>query len=112
MCGPVTAEAEGCRCQARLSLVAAFIANKDQGKPVPTNVEEMKSTIVFCGACREHNEEHHREQRMRLAIQRMRAKVADAKRKRREQKRKYLRALFRTRFHGGDASDGIAEFLL
>ena len=96
MCGPVTAEAEGCRCQARLSLVAAFIANKDQGKPVPTNLEEMKSTIVFCGDC----EEHHREQRMLLAIQRMRAKVADAKRKRREQKRKYLRALFRTRFHG------------
>ena len=112
MCGPVTAEAEGCRCQARLSLVVAFIATKKQGKPVPTTLEEMKNTIVFCGDCREHNEEHHREQRMRLAIQRMRAKKADAKRKRLEQKRNYLRALFRTRLHGGDAGDGIAEFLL
>ncbi len=77
---------------------------------MPTNVEEMKSTIVFCGDC----EEHHREQRMLLAIERMRAKVADAKRKRREQKRKDLRALFRTRFHGVDpfVFAGLAEFLL
>ena len=112
MCGPVTAEAEGCRCQERLSLVVAFKANNDQGKPVPTTLEEMKNTIVYCGTCREHNAEHDREQRMRLAIQRMRAKKADAKRKRLEQKRNYLRALFRTRLHGGDAGDGIAEFLL
>ena len=114
MCGPVTADAEGGRCQVRLSHVLAFIASKDQGKPVPTTLEEMQNTIVFCEECREHNEELHREQRMRLAIQRMRAKVADAKRTRREQKRKYLRALFRTRFHGVDPNvfAGIAEFLL
>ena len=108
MCGPFTAEAEGCRCQARLSLVIALKTNKDQGKPVPTTLEEMTNTIVFCGTCREH----HREQRMQLAIQRMRDKVAGAKSKRREQQRNYLRALFGTRFHGGDAGDGIAEFLL
>ena len=82
---------------------------------MPTTLEEMQNTIVFCEECREHNEELHREQRMRLAIQRMLgARREDAKRTRREHKRKYLRALFRTRFHGVDPNvfAGIAEFLL
>ena len=102
MCGPVTADGEGGRCQVRLSRVLAFIASQDQGKPVPTTLEEMQNTIVFCEECSEHHE------------QLQRAKVAEAQRARREHKRKYLRALFRTRFHGVDPNvfAGIAEFLL
>ena len=71
-------------------------------------MEESAETVVFCGACRELN----MLQIKRAAVQSMHDKKEVAKRKRREQKRKYMRALFRTRFHGGDAGDGIAEFLV
>ena len=66
---------------------------------MPTTLEEMQNTIVFCEECREHNEELHREQRMRLAIQRMLgARREDAKRTRREHKRKYF-AVAEPSFH-------------
>ena len=75
---------------------------------MPTTLEESAEAAVFCGDCRKHN----LLQIKLAAVRRMQTKKKVAQRERRERLRKYLRALFRTRFHRGDAGDGIAEFLV
>ena len=106
LCGPVAAD--GRRCVVQLSSVVAYCINAQRGRPLPGSAKDCAEAVVFCDRCQDHNLLILRQ----AAVRRMQAKRKVAQRERRERLRKYLRVLFRPRFHGSDAGGGIAEFLV